>query len=115
MKPILPTLREKKRYLVFEVISAAKATQEEAFASIQEASKSFMGISTYAKSGLRLIGKWSSSLQRGVVRVNRRYLDHARASFCYVQRVGRSKAIVHSVIASGSLKKAASHLSRTES
>ena len=113
MKPVLPTLKEKKRYIVFEVISPAEASQEEAYAAIQEAAKSFMGISTFAKSGLRLIGKWSRGLQRGIVRVNRRYLNHARASFCYVHRVGKSTAMLHSVVASGSLKKAAGYLSNT--
>ena len=110
MKPILPTLREKKRYIVFEVITPSPAAQGDALAAIKDAARSLLGTATLGKAGLRPIEAWNKDVQRGVIRVNRRYLDHARATLCCVQKIAAQRAIVHSVSASGSLKKALTHL-----
>ena len=68
LKPVLPSLREKKRYLVFEVISKGKISNaDEVSDAIWRSSLQFIGQLGAAKAGLMVLNnKWSSELQRGI-------------------------------------------------
>jgi len=108
IKPLLPSLREKKRYLAYEVIS--KSRFYDAFAvnkAILEAAKDFLGISVMSRAGILPINdKWNANLQRGIIRVNNKHVDNLKASLIFVKNINGKDAIVKSVGASGILRKA---------
>ena len=108
LKPLMPTLREKKRYLVYEVISKSRHNDAvHVNKAILDASKEFLGSLGMAKAGiLPLDDQWSQNTQRGIVRVSNKHADNVKASFIFVKSIGNHEAIVRSVGASGVLKRA---------
>ena len=107
IKPLLPSLREKKRYLAYEVISKHKFHDAvHVSKAILDAANDFLGHSGMAKAGILPINKWNDDLQRGVMRVNNKHVDELKASFVFVKGIEGKEVIVKSVGASGILRKA---------
>jgi ribonuclease P/MRP protein subunit POP5 len=108
LKPILPSLREKKRYLVFEVISKEKVGDIRAVSeAINSHSLQFMGHLEAAKAGILVLGnKWDSSSQRGIIRVGHRHVDQLKASLAFIVKINNSEVIFRSLGVSGIVKKA---------
>ncbi len=105
IKPLIPSLRERKRYLVFEYISKAVISPEDAGKTIMKAAREFLGDLGVAGAGLKII-KDKYKKNRGIVRVNHKFVDHVRASFCFVNEVAGNPVQLRSIGASGILKKA---------
>lgn len=108
IKPLLPTLREKKRYLAYEIISKDKFNDAVHInKAILDAAKEFLGNLGMAKAGILPINdKWNSDSQRGIMRVNNKHVDNLKASLIFVKNIDGKDVIVRSVGASGILKKA---------
>ncbi len=107
MKPILPSLREKKRYLVFEVISRKKHGSYAVSQAVSQKALEFLGELNAANAGVQVLGEeWSLEKQKGTLKVNRKYVNHLKAALCLVSRVGKSKAIIRSAGVSGTISKA---------
>jgi ribonuclease P/MRP protein subunit POP5 len=105
LKPLLPSLKEKKRYLAFEIISKSKI---KAFSDVSEAIRastlSFAGIKGAAKMGINVI-KYNSSNQKGLIRVSHKGLKDLKASLTLIEKI-EQPVIVRSLGASGILAKA---------
>ena len=108
LKPVLPSLREKKRYLVFEVISKEKISDSGLVSeAIQDCSLGFLGQLGAAKAGIMVLGnKWNPSLQRGIIKVNHKNVDALKASLVFANKIGNNEAIFRSIGVSGILRKA---------
>ena len=108
LKPLMPTLREKKRYLVYEAICKNKFNDAiHVNKAILDASREFLGSLGMAKAGiLPLDDQWSQDMQRGIIRVNNKQVDNVKAAFVFVKSIGAHEAIVRSIGASGVLKRA---------
>lgn len=108
IKPLLPSLREKKRYLAYEVIS--KNRFYDVFAvnkAILDGAKDFLGDSGMSRAGILPINdKWNADLQRGIMRVNNKHVDNLKASLIFVKNIEGKEVVVKSVGASGILRKA---------
>ena len=107
-RALLPSLREKKRYLAYEVISRHKFSDAmEINKAIFEGAKEFLGTMGMAKAGIIMLNdKFDSEKQRGILRVGNNHVDDVRASFVFIKNVNGKEAMVKSVGASGILKKA---------
>ena len=107
IKPLLPTLREKKRYLAYEVISKNKFYDTvHVNIAILDAAKEFLGDLGMAKAGILPIDKWDGRTQRGIMRLNNKQVDNLKASLIFVKNIDGKDVIIRSVGASGILKKA---------
>tara|TARA_Y100000310_G_C20133917_1_gene557113 strand:+ start:193 stop:561 length:369 start_codon:yes stop_codon:yes gene_type:complete len=108
IKPLLPSLRERKRYLAYEVISKSKFDNAvHVNKAILNSAKEFLGHSGMAKAGILPINdKWNVDSQRGILRVNNKHVDDLKASLVFVKNIDDKDVIVRSVGASGILKKA---------
>ncbi len=107
MKPLLPTLREKKRYLVFEVISEKQMLWPAVRKSVDQAILRHIGDLGYAKAGVQLLDKrWNTPLSRGMLRTTHTSLDAVRSSLGFVRDIDGKPVVVRSVGASGILKRA---------
>ncbi len=105
MKPILPSLREKKRYIVFKVISDKKVEFKDVKKTLKAQYSAWIGELLLSKTGMSFLDKWNAEKQTGIIRIEHKYLDHLRAVFCLTKNIGRKKAIIRSLGASGILKK----------
>lgn len=108
IKALLPTLREKKRYLAFEILSKNKI---KAHASVSKAiwqgMLSYVGTKGAAQAGLMLLPeKYNERSQRGIARVSNTHVDNLKASLALITEIDAAPAIVRSIGVSGSLKKA---------
>ena len=108
IKPLLPSLREKKRYLAYEVISRHKFNDAISVSkAILDASKEFLGNLSMAKAGMIAMNdQWNADAQRGIIRVNNKHVGELKASLIFVKGINGMEAIVKSIGASGILKKA---------
>jgi len=107
IKPVLPSLREKKRYLVFEIISK-KPIKE--FSGVSKAIwKSILdlsGVLGASKAGIWLLGdKFNKDKQTGIIKVNHKNVDLLKSALCTIKQINGIDVIVRSVGVSGILKK----------
>jgi ribonuclease P/MRP protein subunit POP5 len=112
LKPIIPTLREKKRYLAFEILSKSKI---KASASVSKAIShgmlSFVGAKGAAEAGIAILHeKYNDQNQKGIVRVNHKQVDALKASLTTIQDIDAVPVSIRSVGVSGSLKKATTYV-----
>ncbi len=105
MKYLIPTLREKKRYLVFKTITEAEIS----FGSIKEAItssfKELFGVIGLAKAGIEFV-EYKNNY--GILRVNNKYTDNVKASFCTLRKINKYDVILRSEGMSGILNKSRS-------
>ena len=107
LKVILPTLKEKKRYVVFEIISKKPMTDYKTIsAQIMSKSQEFLGVLGMAKAGIQLIPKFNKKSQRGLLRVNHNYVDEVKSALAFVEDIQQIPVTIHTVGVSGILKKA---------
>jgi len=108
IKPLLPSLREKKRYLAYEVISNSKFNDAvHVNKAILNAANEFLGNLGMARAGIIPINdKWNENTQRGLLRVNNKHVNGLKASLIFVKNIDGKEVIVKSVGASGILRKA---------
>ena len=100
MKPIIPSLREKNRYLVYKVRSNEKVSFNGAKSSLENACLKFMGGLGMARAGVMIMNN------KGIVKVNNKYLNELHASLLLIEQIEGKKASVESVGVSGLLNKA---------
>jgi len=112
IKPLLPSLREKKRYLAFEIISKSKIKDFSAVSgAIWANSLSFMGELGAAKAGIWLLpDKYNEKTQRGIIKVGNKYVNELKAALALIDKIDGSEAIVRSLTVSGMLNKASKYI-----
>lgn len=103
IKPILPTLRERKRYLVYEVISNRKLAHESVKKEIKKSILDFIGELGYAKSGVIIMDDWKNN--KGLIKINHNFVDQIKASLSLIKTIDDQKVIVKSSGLSGILNK----------
>ncbi len=105
-KPLIPSLREKKRYLAFEVVSESILSKKSVMLSIKLKINQALGTFETAKAGIMFLpDKYNQQKQRGILKVNHDYLDKVKASLCLIKKIDNQKAIVRSLSASGMINK----------
>ncbi len=105
IKPLRPSMREKKRYIVYEITTKSKTSmhtlQEELIKQIQQ----LLGVFLSSKAGILPI-KYDSATKRGILRVNHTAVDYVRSSFILLSKLGTATVLVQTRGVSGILKKA---------
>lgn len=107
IKAILPSLREKKRYLAFEILSKGKI---KAFSNVSQAvwngMLSFNGQVGTAQAGILVLpDKYNLETQRGIIRVNHKNLNNLKAALTLVKEIEEQPVVLKSIKASGMINK----------
>ncbi len=102
MKPLLPSLREKKRYMAINVTISKPVQPSETYEAIRSSFRTLMGSLAAAKANIKLISE-KSKPQRIIIRLHRNYVDAARAAICLIQTIGSEPALLSTTRVSGSL------------
>jgi len=106
LKPILQSLKEKKRYLVYEVISEnEKDSNKDRSSEILKKVTNFLGVFESAKAGIQSV-EYNKKKQRGVLRVSTKQLDKLRTSLAMVNQLNDEEVMIRTIGVSGILKKA---------
>ena len=108
LKPVLPSLMEKKRYLAFEVISKERmSSAEEVSEAIWDCSLRFLGQLGTARAGLMVLNnKWDAQRQRGIMKVGHKHVDALKAALMFASKIKNNDVIFRSLGVSGILRKA---------
>ena len=98
MKALLPTLRERKRYVGFEILTdgnleVGKYLQDSFFSTFTQ----LFGEVGLANAGVLFVKSKKSLKNKGILRVQHTYVDHIKATFACMKNGG----IVKSVTTSG--------------
>jgi ribonuclease P/MRP protein subunit POP5 len=104
MKRILPSLREKKRYIVFEILGN-KINEKIAQKEINNSLLKFLGELTISRAQTKLItDSWKNN--KGIIKVNIKYLNDTKLALGLIKQIDNKKVIVNVIGVSGILKKA---------
>ncbi|MDO8556614.1 MAG: Rpp14/Pop5 family protein [Nanoarchaeota archaeon] len=103
MKPLLPTLKENQRYIVYEVLSQTPLTEKEIMHGITQGLKEFLGVLGLATSGAVLM---KALMTKGIIRTNSKHVDHIKAALAYVKHINQQPVVVRSIGVSGLYNKA---------
>ena len=108
IKSILPTLKEKKRYLVFEIISDNQIKDFKAISEqILNKSLELLGQLGVAKAGIQILpNKWNMQFQRGLIRVHHTQVNELKSALTLIEKINNKKVIIKSIGVSGILNKA---------
>ncbi len=108
MRAILPTLKQKKRYMAFEVVSREGGlSYDDIKKAILDAGLSFLGELGMAEAGVRIISDdYDPKKQRGIIKVGHRHVEKLSSALMMVRRIGRHDALIRCVGISGILAKA---------
>jgi len=103
-KYLPPTLRDKHRYIAFQVIGERAFTKDEIKRAIWEASLSTLGVLGSARAKPWFI-KFDEESQTGIVRVERKYVEELRLALTLITHVNGSRAIFRTLGVSGTIKR----------
>ena len=103
IKPIAPNLREKKRYLTYEVSSTKKLQSADVKSAVQLGLQSFMGAFGCAKAGVILV---ENTAKKGIIKVQVKYVDQAKTALALIKEISKQKVIIKTINVSGMLHQA---------
>ena len=107
LKPVLPSLREKKRYVAFEVVGKRNVPFSSVSKALWLSLLSFAGDVGVAGAGVSILeDSWNENSQRGVVRVAHTAQDLVKASLIFVTDIDGENVVLRSLGSSGILAKA---------
>ncbi|MEK6901493.1 MAG: Rpp14/Pop5 family protein [Nanoarchaeota archaeon] len=106
---LLPTLRQKKRYLAFEIQCSTPISVAEAKEEVNAGLLRFLGELGVAKSSpLFLEEKYKNN--QGILKLNHKYVDEGKSALILIKKIKNKPVIIRSLSVSGILKKASAHL-----
>ncbi len=102
-KALLPSLKEKRRYLVYEVLSEKEFSFKDLKEAIISSFKELFGLQGLSIAGLDFV---EFEKNKGILKVSTKGLDMLRATFCFVRKINKEDVVLRSLGVSGMLKKA---------
>ena len=107
IKPLIPTLREKKRYISFEIISRENFDFLSVKKVIFDEYKQLFGEKGFGDAGLIMLqNKYFPEKNSGIIRVTHKKTESLRVVLASVQKINGKDAIIKSITTSGMLNKA---------
>ncbi|MFP4424353.1 MAG: Rpp14/Pop5 family protein [Candidatus Woesearchaeota archaeon] len=105
LKRLSPTLREKKRYLVFKIVS--KEPLADISSDLMRGLQQQLGAFGLARAGISILPDMYQK-QVGILRISNAMLDEGRAALACINSLNRIPVVIHTIGVSGILKKAKS-------
>ena len=107
IKSLRPSLREKKRYMVFEILSRQPVSESEASDAIWKGCLGHIGELGMAKAGITILhDRWRQDPQQGIIRASHTQTSHIRSALSLVREAGGKQATFSTIGMSGILDKA---------
>ena len=103
IKRILPSLREKKHYIAFEVISEERLDKNSVNEAIFDANKSYLGELGCAKANFKVLD-YNENSKKGMVKANSKYIDYVKGSLALIKRIKNTKVVIKTTGVSGTIK-----------
>jgi ribonuclease P/MRP protein subunit POP5 len=109
MKPYPPTLKSKKRYVMFEVVSDKKFAKEDVKKAVWSVLHENLGNMGLADAEFSFID-FEEKSQKGILRCTNTKLEQVRAALALLSEINLYKAFLYVRTVTGSIKKANSRV-----
>jgi len=101
----MPSLRQRKRYMKFEITSERKLEYYEIRDAVTNSIVSWIGTKGTARSGFRLIKNlWEPQKSEGVLQCDPKFVDDIKVALALIRQIGDSKVIFIVTKVSGTIK-----------
>lgn len=106
MKPIFPALKERKRYLLFRILSDSGVNKQQCGDAVRRACSRALGELNYAKAGVLFLKEtYKAKKKTGIIRVNTKYVDEVKLALASIEEIAGGRATFDVVKVSGLLNK----------
>ena len=113
---LLPALKQKKRYLVFEVIADKSFSFSYISEQIEKDLLLFWGHLGLSRAVPMFVKeKFNKNTQRFLIKVNHKHVDELKAALALSKSIKNTSTIIKSIVTSGTLKKASTYLIKSKS
>lgn len=102
MKSLQPTLKEKKRYIAFEIIPIKNYNQRRTLQKIISKLNELMGLKNAANAGIMPV---TYKKQKGIIRVSNKFINDVKALLAFIKTIGTDEVIIKTLKTSGTLTK----------
>jgi RNase P/RNase MRP subunit POP5 len=101
----LPSMREKKRYVVFRVISEQPVDYAAARDALWNSMTHWIGEAGLGRAGIRIVRNlWRGGDQSGFVQASPKYVDAVKVAMSLIHQIGDQRVIFQSLRVSGTIK-----------
>ncbi len=100
IKPLLPVLKEKKRYVLYQIDSENKTGDVQK--QIESELRGFIGDLGLARAGLRFI---KNKGNKGIIQVNNKYVDEVKAGLALINEINNNPVRFRTLKVSGVINK----------
>ena len=111
MKPLLPTLKERQRYIAYEAITAHAMHQDISEALLQRLSE-ILGVFGMAEAGILSVS-YDQATQTGILRCNHDQVIKVKTALLMTTHLGRTQVLIRTRGVSGILDKVKRFLPET--
>lgn len=111
IKRLLPTQREKKRYLAYHVISHHKIPTPMIEHTIKNKLTTFLGVTQTADAAPHLIK--TTHDHTGILKIHPQYLNHARTALMTITHINNEPVLIRTLGVSGIHTHALHHITTT--
>ncbi len=104
-KLLPPSMRQNKRYIVFEIISQSPVKYQDTVAAVWGSMLDFIG--ELQSSDLRtwlIQNLYNDKAQRGVIKCSHTHVEHVRAILSLIQVIGESRCVIKVLGVTGTIK-----------
>lgn len=104
-KTLLPTLKERQRYLVYIIRVAGNTLIPKANEHLIKECNTLLGVFDAGKAGVMNV-KYDENTRKGMIRLENKYLDKVKVCLGMINRIGDKKVNIDVIYVSGILNKA---------
>lgn len=104
MRSLLPTLKERKRYIVYELITNEKDKLEDPEKELVLQINNKLGLFDSADAGVQSL-KYDKELQVGLLRVNHKLVDKVKITLMMIKKIQEKTVLPRTRGVSGIIKK----------
>ena len=105
IKPLQPSLREKKRYVAFEMICKKSMTFNQISKAILDSALKYSGVKDLAEMGL-IVLKERFKKNKGIIRVSTKTVKCLKAALTLIKEIDKIPVVFRTLTVSGVLQKA---------
>ena len=106
---LLPSLKERKRYILFKIDSKEEFSAVDVKKSVDNAIKDFIGELGISKAAPSFLSERYQNNQF-IVKVNHKYVTEIVSAIILIKKIKNTPVLLRSVIISGTLKKVGSYI-----
>lgn len=103
IKPIMPSLREKKRYISYKIVSEKSLNDKLVRTALNSYVIKFLGELLYSRAGIIFL---DSKNNAGIIKSSNNYVNEVKAALSLIDNIDYAKVNVFTTTVSGVLNKA---------